>query len=481
MSDRRQFRKLRHRLYHGVLVGIACCAQLAFAQGDDAQRQVIFTGPVQVLAGKRYQISFSTKSNFTNARIAGNVQAQGGSGNDIRVLVVKGSSLVYDSGQRRSVVMSVDFSEPGQYVLVFDNTFSVMSPKTITGTISLVHGGVDTEKNNADKQEAATAYAQATAIIQRLYAALKADERLWGTTQLFAVPAIRLNGDLSINAAANWSSNSIQANRGLFRFAQTAGDKESDVLAATLAHEMGHIFYRHPGYGSSGQGLKGLFDELRGVTALDRVQETEADILGVRVACQAGFDPQGVLILMREFARRDNGASSFMRNHPAGIERYNYLQAEVAKCPNTAVERTAPSIAETAPAGSSDSRSPWKLVQNPNSRWEFKITDQFLYGEHVLADERRKLGDYDTVDVKKSGDALTGTQRERTTFKIKDASPQGFHYKACQWQFAVELTSVTEDRIEGRWESYSPGSQVNPLTCERSGTRIWEDVTWIRQ
>jgi len=35
------------------------------------------------------------------------------------------------------------------------------------------------------------------------------------------------------------------------------------------------------------------------VTALDRVQETEADILGIRVACQAGFDPQGMLILMR--------------------------------------------------------------------------------------------------------------------------------------------------------------------------------------
>ena len=172
--------------------------------------------------------------------------------------------------------------------------------------------------------------------MERLYAALKADERVWGTTQLFAVPAIRLNNESSINAAANWATNSIQVNRGLFRLTDRAGEKGEDVLAATLAHEMSHIFYRHPGYGSSGQGVKGLFDELiiRGVTALDRAQETEADILGIRVTCQAGFDPQGMLILMRVFAQLDTSASSFMKNHPAAVERYNYLQGEAAKCQN---------------------------------------------------------------------------------------------------------------------------------------------------
>jgi hypothetical protein len=69
----------------------------------------------------------------------------------------------------------------------------------------------------------------------------------------------------------------------------------------------------------------------------------------------------------------------------------------------------------------------------------------------------------------------------RITFKIKDASSQGFHYKPCQWDFAVNLTSVTEDRIKGYWETYEPGSQANPLTCERSGGRIWEDVSRIRE
>jgi predicted Zn-dependent protease len=171
-----------------------------------------------------------------------------------------------------------------------------------------VHWGINAEQDEADKREAIAHYALASRVMERLYTALKADERVWGTTQLFAVPAILLNKDGSINAAANWKSNSIQVNKGLFRLIDEVGEKGEDVLAATLAHEMSHIFYRHPGYGSSGQGLKGIFDELRGVTALDRVQETEADILGIRVACQAGYDPQGMLILMRVFAQLDGSA-----------------------------------------------------------------------------------------------------------------------------------------------------------------------------
>ena len=473
-----------------MLAVIAAGVPSVQAQDDDPQRQqqVLFNGQVQVPPGKRYQLTFTTRSNFRNARIAGNVQAQGGTGNDIRVFVVKGQSLVYDSGQRRSVVMSVDFSEPGQYVLVFDNSFSLVSPKIVSGMISLVHWGMNAEQNEADKQEAIAHYTQASGIMQRLYAALKADERVWGTTQLFGVPVIRLNNEISINAAANWTTNSIQVNRGLFRLTDRAGDKGEDVLAATLAHEMGHIFYRHPGYGSSGQGVKGLFDELRGITALDRVQETEADILGIRVACQAGFDPQGMLILMRVFAQLDSSASSFMKNHPAAVERYNYLQGEAAKCQslqtrqNPAPQETPVATPVSAPAPDiAGGAAMWKLTQNPNSRWTFKIGDQFLFGEHAFPEERRKLGDFDTVDVKRQGDGFTGMQRERTTLKIKDASPQGFHYKVCLWTFAVELTTVTGDRIEGRWEGYAPGSKINPLTCERSGERIWEDVAWVRE
>ena len=322
----------RSSFYAFIAIGIS--ARLAHGQdyGDTQRHQeVLFSGQVVVPPGKRYTLPFTTRSNFKNARIAGSVQARGGAGNDIRVLVTKGQSIAYDSGQRRSAVLSVDFSEPGQYILIFDNSFSLVSPKVVAGVISLVHWGVDVEQNDADRQASMEHLSQASRIIQKLYSTLKAQERIWGTTQLFALPTIRLDNDRSINASANWSTNSIKVNRGLFDLTGKAADKGDDVLAATLAHELSHIFYRHPGYGS-GQGLKGFYDELRGVTALDRVQEHEADILGTRVACQAGFDPDGMLILVTTFASMDGSASSFMRNHPSGVERLQYLQTEASKC-----------------------------------------------------------------------------------------------------------------------------------------------------
>ena len=45
----------------------------------------------------------------------------------------------------------------------------------------------------------------------------------------------------------------------------------------------------------------------------------------------------------------------------------------------------------------------------------------------------------------------------------------------------IQLTSVAADRLEGRWEGYPRGSQINPITCERSGARTWEDVAWLRE
>jgi hypothetical protein len=494
-------------------IGVQSSTQAQDYSDEQRHQSILFNGQVQVPAGKRYSLSFTTRSNFKNARIAGNVHAQGGTGNDIRVLVTKGQSLVFDSGPRRSVVLSVDFSEPGQYVLMFDNSFSLISAKIVTGTISLVHWGTDVEQNEADQEEAVGHYNLATTVIQRLYAALRADERVWGTTQIFATPSIRLSNDDSINAAANWTTNSIQVNKGLFRLTDRAGDQGEDVLASALSHEMSHIFYRHPGYGSVTQGAKGLFDELRGVTALDRVQEKEADILGIRVACQAGFDPQGMLVLTRVFAQLDSRANSFMMNHPSGIERYNYLQGEAEKCrllQSQQQQNMAPTSEATTEDGKEEttataaleeegrrvvarveaarariiqrsvvpSGQTWKLVQNPNRIWKFKVGDGYLYAEEILSDERRSFGDFDTVDVKRQGDTFIGTERERITVKTPDTSPQRLPYKSCQWDFAVELTSVTADRIEGRWEK-TP--KFDPQTCSRSGGRSWDVATWIRE
>jgi peptidyl-prolyl cis-trans isomerase A (cyclophilin A) len=77
-------------------------------------------------------------------------------------------------------------------------------------------------------------------------------------------------------------------------------------------------------------------------------------VLGMAVACQAGYDPDGMLILMRVFAQLDPSAGSFMKNHPSGLERFQYLQGEAQRCKSLQKQfRTSTpsqSLTETAPA-----------------------------------------------------------------------------------------------------------------------------------
>jgi hypothetical protein len=103
-----------------------------------------------------------------------------------------------------------------------------------------------------------------------------------------------------------------------------------------------------------------------------------------------------------------------------------------------------------------------------------------MFGERLMLEQEREAGDFDTIDVKKQGDRFVGTQHVRMTLRIPDSSPQGSRTKACQWEFAVELTSVSEDRIEGRWEGYPSEAKVDPATCTWTTPRIWEDTAWVR-
>ena len=302
--------------------------------GAPQSEVLIFSGEVEVPAKAFYHVDFDTTSNFTRARLAGSVQALGGSGNDIRVLVAKDRTVVYNSGQRRTVVFSVDVSERAHYTLYLDNRFSLVSAKSVTGKVSLVAWNEDTERNSEEDAQAVARQTAVNLIIQALYSSLVIDEQALGTRQLSGVPRVYIVKNQALNA---WTaSGSIAVTSGLFNLAGGYGMegaiKASDILGNVIAHELSHIFYQHPGYGSTGSGARGLLDELRGKTWLDRTQEREADILGIRVACQAGFNPDGMLEFIRVVARMESGASSFMKNHPSGVERLNYLEGEAKKC-----------------------------------------------------------------------------------------------------------------------------------------------------
>jgi hypothetical protein len=303
------------------------------AAAPDAGRQerILWDMSVGVPPLLRYNSDFSLSPELAGARVAGSVQAAGGAGNDIRVLIRQKRKILFDSGRRRSVVLSIKLDEPGEYTLTFDNSFSIVSRKTVSARIALVYWGVNKHNNSLEQKTARERYQRASGILRRLYDTLEADERSWGTRQLTGFPEIRLESGGAINAAAEWPRNLIKISPGTFEFAERAGSAEDDILAAILSHELGHLFYRHSGYGS-GSGFRGVLDELLGVTALDRVQEKEADLLGFGLACQANFNADGMLLLIRKFAELDGPRAGFMRSHPAGYERLKYLEAEAARC-----------------------------------------------------------------------------------------------------------------------------------------------------
>jgi hypothetical protein len=258
------------------------------------------------------------------ARIAGSVTASGGANNDIRVIVAKGSRALFNSGMSRSIVLSVDCDEPGEYIIFLDNRSSLISSKTVSANIRIVEwGGIDVEKTEAAQAAKAERQQLANEVVTVLWNALKRAESQMGTQQLGSnQPRVALIADASPNAFAIWTKNTIAVSTGLFDLAERFGGTR-DMIAGVIAHELSHIFYRHHTESAGGS----LVDELIGRSRLDRTQEQQADILGSRLACQAGFDPNGLVNLIAELP---NGPA--FGNHPDGQTRVRYLMIEATRC-----------------------------------------------------------------------------------------------------------------------------------------------------
>src|SRR5439155_7204512 len=207
--------------------------------------------------GKANYFQFKIPSYFRDGRIAGNALAAGGSGNDIRVLILTEQQfqvwtrsprpeVLYDSGQRRSVVLSVPASDPGTYYVVFDNRFSALSAKNVQADIRFVHEGVDTARADEVKRQATERDRRIGGILGKLVVKLRAGEKQLGTHQIQTPIYIGVLDDPSLNAAAMWQKRTIIVTRGTMDLVEAMPGNEGDeVLAGLLAHELSHIFYRH--------------------------------------------------------------------------------------------------------------------------------------------------------------------------------------------------------------------------------------------
>jgi len=126
-------------------------------------------------------------------------------------------------------------------------------------------------------------------------------------------------------------------------------------LAGVLAHESGHIARRHTvkqiGRAQTTQGLStvagvvgGLFgygwagDVTSAVGSLSlmsysREQEHEADTEGLKYMTEAGYNPQGMVQLMKilQSSGGKKGAPEFLSTHPNPGNRVEYLTEEIEK------------------------------------------------------------------------------------------------------------------------------------------------------
>jgi predicted Zn-dependent protease len=149
----------------------------------------------------------------------------------------------------------------------------------------------------------------------------------------------------SVNAFA-LPGRKIGVYQGLLEVAAT-----QDELAAVIGHEVAHVLAEHSNERLSNEYLVGtVVDMVAGRTGVSpgayaalglgaqvgillpygRTQEEEADLLGLDLMAQAGFDPAAAVTLWRKMAQRaKRRPPEFLSTHPADEARIQSLQARL--------------------------------------------------------------------------------------------------------------------------------------------------------
>jgi len=173
------------------------------------------------------------------------------------------------------------------------------------------------------------------------------------------IAAMPERGSWEVNVFKDDSANAfalpggkIGVNSGLLNVAQT-----QDQLAAVIGHEIGHVLAKHSNERMSIQyatqsgmqmvqaiageptpekqqlfGLLGLGTQYGINLPFSRKHEAEADLIGLQLMANAGFDPRQSITLWQNMAKANGGSPpEFMSTHPSNSTRINGLQAHMAE------------------------------------------------------------------------------------------------------------------------------------------------------
>lgn len=120
-----------------------------FALNYVPQSHNLVDGVITVYAGDYYDVPFSVDiDTMHDVTVSGSFAASGGSGNDVEVYVMNASdyanwvnghssSALYSSGRITAADLNIPITASGNYHLVYSNTFSWISTKTVNTSVDL--------------------------------------------------------------------------------------------------------------------------------------------------------------------------------------------------------------------------------------------------------------------------------------------------------------------------------------------------------
>jgi predicted Zn-dependent protease len=130
--------------------------------------------------------------------------------------------------------------------------------------------------------------------------------------------------------------------------------ENQDQLAAVLGHEVAHVTERHPNERGSQQAVAGVGVDIAAIllgggyanqtqaaqqalgtgamlgilNPFSRLQESEADIVGLKYMAKAGFDPRQSVDLWKNMNKKnETRIPEFLSTHPSGETRIEHLVA----------------------------------------------------------------------------------------------------------------------------------------------------------
>ncbi len=126
-----------------------------------------------------------------------------------------------------------------------------------------------------------------------------------------------------------------------------------DELAAVMAHEVGHVMAQHSrerlsqavatdiglgvlgASGKVGQGTLQAVNLALGIGVglpFSRLQESEADFVGLNLMAKAGYDPRSAITLWQKMSKGDkNGPPELLSTHPSSEKRMRDIEAALPK------------------------------------------------------------------------------------------------------------------------------------------------------